>query len=203
VKRVKSNSEKERLHDDLLTFIRDNDLSGVEEMILSEGADIHYNMNEALRIACEGGDYAIVEFLLSKKAFVNVMDSAPLRIAIQSHHNHILDLLIRNIERSNKFPPLSEAVLAKNTKAVQILIEHDVDIGSKNHCALRNIKTEEIFNIIAAYYSEEQVREIGKDIPVESFSKEVHKKLTVLRKMSDTFGTNKKQVIKFFTTDAA
>ena len=60
------------LHE-LIEAVKYNDLRRVEDL-LNSGSDIHYNGDEALRIAVSLGNYEMVKFLLSKKANADMVN---------------------------------------------------------------------------------------------------------------------------------
>lgn len=181
--RRKDNHETRELNDDLLDAIMAGEIDEVEELVLEEKADIHYDFSKCLRIAVEAGHYGIVLFLLNQKANINVMDGAPLRIAAEFGHNDILQLLLErgaDPDLTNSYPALTVAARENNCEALKLLIQGGANVRDKNHCAIRYTRSTEALEILAKAYTSAEVegfknKGMFEDIPDDLFNRALNK----------------------------
>lgn len=191
-----------QLNEDVLQFIYDEDLEGLQSMFETEGADPTYNLCEPLRVSVESGFLDGVKYLSTlKKVHLDMMSGGLVRVAVKSNNNHVLKYLLDQGVDPNlytKYPSLAEAVRVDNLEAIKILLDFGADLIAENHCALRNIISEEAFEIIARRYSSmDEVVKILANFPLQDsefqLSETLVRKIEVSKKMDSVFG-NQNQV---------
>ena len=112
---------------------------GVESLVthaLNSGADIHYNNDEAVRMASHEGNSEIVQLLIDNGADVNVYEGLPLILASTNNHTETVKLLKKYLNKDLTYLKVIESVKYEQFKLVSLslfwnFIDRINDLGLK------------------------------------------------------------------------
>jgi ankyrin repeat protein len=111
----------------------------IVRLLLENGADVHVENDDALRLASQEGHLEMVRLLLEKGVNVNAKYGHALRAASAAGHLEIVKLLIENGAKVNakEDEALREASRSGHFKIVKLLIENGAKVNAFDDVALR------------------------------------------------------------------
>jgi ankyrin repeat protein len=136
--------------------------------------DIHYNLEQAFRNACEFGHFEIVAFLIQFQPIdINVIDGYCLRVACKNNNTDIVRLLLSsfptiNIHVFNESPLVAACTLG-NLELIKLLLPYKPDIHIFNDTPFRlacKMQRIDIISLLAFY---EPISLINKNVINQEF----------------------------------
>lgn len=123
----------------LIEAIEKNDFEGVQKYIAQANVNNIWISKAPLIIACEKGNFRIIELLLLNKADPNIsnwVDSTPLQIAVNNNQLNIAEILLKHGAdphpiRTRDEPPLMVATKNNNPEMIKLLITYEANIHKK------------------------------------------------------------------------
>ena len=115
--------EQENLNKQFIKATENSDLPLIQSLI-SQGADIHYNNDEALFGACQKSNLSLMKYLVNKGADIHFSDDYILRFAANNGYLEIVKYLVEkgaNIHTQDDCA-LRWAINNKKTKIVQYFL---------------------------------------------------------------------------------
>ena len=114
----------------------------IEEAValaIQAGADVHFNDDQALRIASKNGHVAVVEFLLKAGADVHADDNEALCWASYHGHLPVIEVVVKagaNVHAKNDYA-LRYASENGHLSVVKVLVKAGANVHAGNAAALR------------------------------------------------------------------
>lgn len=118
--------------DESLKLACENDHLKLAELLLKNGADVHTHEDLALKTACKSGNIEMVKLLLENGANVN-SERLPLFAACENGHIEIVKLLINHGAKITKDLEISISCENGYTEIVKILIENGSIIDHESY----------------------------------------------------------------------